>query len=69
MKWSTKMKKVKPEMKVNNTKNIFLSADHHFSHANIIRYTDRPFADVEEMDLELVRRWNEVVSKDDTVFY
>ena len=41
--------------------------DTHFGHANIIRFDGRPFKDVEEMDRELIRLWNETVSPDDTV--
>lgn len=48
---------------------IFFSADHHFCHANIIRYCGRPFASVEEMNEALVQRWNEVVGGSDTVYY
>jgi calcineurin-like phosphoesterase family protein len=48
---------------------IWFTADHHFGHANIIKYTNRPFASAEEMDAELVRRWNEVVKTDDVVFH
>lgn len=45
----------------------FYIADTHFGHANVIKYDDRPFKDVEEMDAELIRRWNERVSPGDTV--
>lgn len=41
---------------------IFFTSDHHFSHANIIRYCNRPFASAEEMNQELIRRWNQTVS-------
>jgi len=48
--------------------NLFLAADHHFSHLNIIkRFQFRPFAGVEEMELELIKRHNERVSKEDRV--
>lgn len=47
---------------------IWLTSDLHFGHENIIRYCDRPFADVDEMDAELVRRWNERVAPDDVVW-
>ena len=47
----------------------FLTADSHFGHANCIKYCDRPFANVNEMDNELIRRWNEVVAPDDTVYH
>lgn len=48
---------------------LFFSSDHHFGHANIIRYCERPFDSAEAMDKELIERWNAVVSRDDTVFY
>lgn len=44
-------------------------ADTHFSHANIIRYANRPFASVEEMDYALINNWNLCVSEDDQVFF
>ena len=47
---------------------LWLTSDLHFGHENIIRYCDRPFADVDEMDAELVRRWNERVAPDDVVW-
>lgn len=46
----------------------WFTSDQHFGHANIIGYCDRPFGGVQEMNAELVRRWNEVVRSDDTVY-
>lgn len=48
---------------------IFTTSDHHLGHANIIRFCNRPFADATEMGEELIRRWNEVVGPDDTVYH
>ena len=48
---------------------MFFTSDHHFSHSAIIKYTDRPFVDVDEMDQELIKRWNEVVGPNDSVFH
>ena len=48
---------------------IFFTADHHFDHFNIIRYCGRPFVGVNEMNEELVRRWNDSVSSGDTVYH
>jgi calcineurin-like phosphoesterase family protein len=48
---------------------IFFTSDHHFGHTNIIKYCSRPFSSVEEMDAEMLRRWNEVVNPKDTVYY
>ena len=47
----------------------FFTADQHYGHANIIRFCKRPFASVDEMDRELIRRHNEIVSEDDTVIH
>ena len=49
--------------------NIWFTSDTHFHHANIIRFCNRPFASVEEMNEELIRRWNETVPEDGTVFH
>lgn len=49
--------------------NIFFTADHHFGHANIIKFTERPFASLEEMNEELIKRWNEKVSPKDEVYH
>lgn len=48
---------------------IFFTSDTHISHQNIIKYCDRPFSDVDHMDAELIRRWNEVVSPEDVVYH
>lgn len=47
----------------------WLTSDTHFNHANVIRYCGRPFGDVQEMNAALIARWNERVSRDDTVFH
>jgi len=49
--------------------NYFFTADTHFGHANIIRYCNRPFSSVEEMDVEIIKKWNSKVGKNDTVFH
>jgi calcineurin-like phosphoesterase family protein len=46
----------------------WFTADLHIGHANIIRYSGRPFADVDEMDEALVARWNAAVAPDDEVW-
>jgi len=43
----------------------FFTGDEHFSHRNILKYCDRPFSSIEEMDEELIKRHNSVVSKGD----
>jgi len=46
---------------------LFFTADTHFSHKNIIKYCERPFDSVEEMNRVLISKWNERVSDDDIV--
>lgn len=46
----------------------FYIADMHLGHRNCIHFDDRPFASVEEMDEEMIRRWNRKVGKDDHVY-
>ncbi len=48
---------------------VFVTSDTHFHHARIIDYCQRPFSDVDEMNEELVRRWNSAVKEDDVVFH
>lgn len=47
----------------------WFTADHHFGHENIIKYCKRPFDGVQQMNGEMVRRWNERVEINDTVYH
>lgn len=47
---------------------IYFTIDLHFGHNNIIRFCDRPFSSVKEMDEQLIENWNEKVNKLDTVY-
>ena len=47
---------------------IFYTADLHFGHQNVLKYDNRPFADVNEMDRALIELWNGRVSDDDEVY-
>jgi len=57
--------------------NVFFTSDHHFGHANIIRFEPLNridergvmFESVKQMDECLIARWNEVVGVDDLVYH
>jgi len=48
---------------------VYVVADTHFGHANVLRYESRPFPDVEKMDVGMAFGWNNVVGKDDIVYH
>jgi calcineurin-like phosphoesterase family protein len=52
-----------------NPAKTFFTSDTHFGHANIIKYSARPFQDVQHMDEALIQNWNELVSEGDIVFH
>jgi calcineurin-like phosphoesterase family protein len=52
-----------------DTNKIWFTSDHHFGHKNIIEFSKRPFASVDEMNAEMVKRWNEKVGQDDLVYH
>jgi len=47
---------------------IFFTADTHFKHRRILRYCQRPFANIEEHDEALIKKWNAVVGLKDEVY-
>ena len=47
---------------------LFFTSDMHGFHTNIIKYCNRPFGSVEEMNEALVANWNSVVGPDDHVY-
>lgn len=48
---------------------IWITADTHFGHKNIIEYCLRPFSSVEIMDEVLIDRWNMAVKPNDTIYH
>lgn len=48
--------------------NIFLTADNHLLHENIISHCKRPFNDVDHMTEVLVSNWNSTATKYDVVY-
>lgn len=48
---------------------IFFTSDQHFSHANVIKYCNRPYASADEMDEALINNYNSVVDANDKVWF
>ena len=45
----------------------YIWSDLHLSHANVIKYQDRPFSSVEEMNKTILNNWKTTVNKRDTI--
>ena len=52
-----------------STNRVFVIADTHFGHANIIKYSNRPFSNVHDMDEKMIAEWNYRVKTDDDVYH
>lgn len=46
----------------------FFTSDPHYYHLNVIKYCNRPYSSVEEMNEALVNNWNSVVTQEDEVY-
>ena len=46
----------------------FYIADLHLGHANVIRFDNRPFSSISEMDETLISNWNQTVTNNDTIY-
>lgn len=47
----------------------FVTSDTHFQHRRIVELSHRPYPTIEDMNEDLIRRWNSVVGPDDTTYH
>lgn len=52
-----------------DTSRVFTTSDLHLNHRNIIKYCNRPFNSVKEMNSVLINNWNNTVKPNDTIFF
>lgn len=52
-----------------NTGDIWFTSDTHFNHSQIIKYCDRPYENQNDMNEDMIARWNAIVKPEDTVFH
>ena len=57
------------DLKYNDGSGVFFTSDSHFNHENIIKFCNRPFDSLDEMNDALTENWNAKVKPDDTVFH
>lgn len=48
---------------------IWVWSDHHFGHKNVIEFSDRPYANIEEMKEHFIANYNDYVGPDDVCFW
>lgn len=48
---------------------IWFTSDWHLGHKNVIKYCNRPFKDVQEMDRTLINNYRSLVKEDDVCYF
>lgn len=48
---------------------IFFSSDYHLGHTNVLGYCNRPFKNIDDMCLSIIREHNQRVRLNDTLYH
>lgn len=48
---------------------LYFTADTHFDHTNVIKYCNRPFKNIDEMNNTIITNWNNTVMPQDTIYH
>lgn len=56
-------------MNLSKYKKIWVTSDLHLGHHNIIKFADRPFKSVEEMNKQIISNFNSLVGKEDLTIF
>lgn len=49
--------------------NVFVTSDSHWDHDNIIKYSNRPYTNTDEMNEALINNWNYRVKPNDKIYH
>ena len=52
---------------IDKSSNVFFTSDPHWGHTNVIRFDNRPFADIDTMNWKMISEWNSTVNPNDVV--
>ena len=47
---------------------IWFTSDLHLSHTNVLKHSNRPFASIEQMNEEIIKKWNRKVAQNDVIY-
>lgn len=48
--------------------NIYVTSDLHFGHKNIIKYENRPYKTIDDMNCDYIKLWNSKIKSEDLVY-
>ena len=47
---------------------VYFTADPHFGHANILKMCNRPYSNIDEMNFDMIQKWNRKIKNNDTIY-